>query len=277
MGRIIWLASFPKSGNTWMRAYLHNLLRDPSQAYDINRLGEFSYSDSTIHFYKTYLGSKPPQEWTNEEIMDTRWKAQRDISRMSVDDVFVKTHNAHVEYDGKPMIHMDLTAGAIYVVRNPLDVCISFADHYGSTIDEAIKVMNDITSGTPTGDQLVFEIHKNWSTHVLSWTNQPGPWLHVIRYEDMLKKPLVSFSRVARFLGLNPERARIERAIQASSFESLRAQEDQKGFRERSYKAEKFFRVGKAGQWRTALSKAQIDQVIEANKVQMERFGYWPL
>src|SRR6185295_7876584 len=99
MGRIIWLASFPKSGNTWMRAYLHNLLRDPSQAYDINRLGEFSYSDSTIHFYKTHL-NKPSQEWTSQEIMDARWNAQRDIGRMSVDDVFVKTHNAHVEHHG---------------------------------------------------------------------------------------------------------------------------------------------------------------------------------
>jgi hypothetical protein len=112
---------------------------------------------------------------------------------------------------------------------------------------------------------------------VLSWTNQPGPWLHIIRYEDMLKKPVVAFSRVARFLGLNPPRDRLERAIERASFKSLRAQEDAKGFRERSFKAEKFFRVGKAGQWRTALSKAQIDRVAEAHKEQMERFGYWPL
>jgi hypothetical protein len=93
----------------------------------------------------------------------------------------------------------------------------------------------------------------------------------------MLKKPVVAFSRAARFLGLNPPRDRLERAIERASFKSLRAQEDAKGFRERSFKAEKFFRVGKAGQWRTALSKPQIDQVVEAHKEQMERFGYWPL
>jgi hypothetical protein len=276
MGRLIWMASYPKSGNTWMRAYLHNLLRDPQQAYDINRLGEFSFSDSTIAFYQTHL-TKPWQEWTSQEVMETRWKAQRDIGRMSTDDVFVKTHNAHVEFEGLPMIQMDLTAGAIYIVRNPLDVCISLADHYGCSLDEAIDIMADPRNGTKTGDQLVFEIHKDWSTHVLSWTNSPGPWLHIVRYEDMLKKPLVSFTRVARFLGLNPERPRIERAIKASSFDSLRSQEDQKGFRERSAKAEKFFRVGKADQWRTALSKTQVDRVIETHKVQMERFGYWPL
>jgi hypothetical protein len=275
MGRLIWLASFPKSGNTWMRAFLHNLLRDPKDDYDINRLGEFSFSDSTPHFYQTYL-TTPPKEWTNAEVMQTRWKAQRDIGRMSTDDVFVKTHNAHVEFDGLPMINMDLTAGAFYVVRNPLDVCISLADHYGASIDDSIRIMSDPNSGTPTGENLVFEVHKTWSTHVLSWTNQPGPWLHIIRYEDMLKKPVVAFSRAARFLGLNPPRDRLERAIDRASFKSLRAQEDAKGFRERSYKAEKFFRVGKAGQWRTALSKPQVDRVVEAHKEQMERFGYWP-
>jgi|APAra7269096979_1048534.scaffolds.fasta_scaffold08355_2 hypothetical protein len=277
MGRIIWLASFPKSGNTWMRAFLHNLLRDPREgAYDINRLGEFSFSDSTLHFYKKYL-TKPPAEWTYQEVMETRWSVQRDIGQMSTDDVFVKTHNAHVEFDGKPMIHMDLAAGAIYIVRNPLDVCISLADHYACSIDEAIRILADETSGTPTNDQLVFEMHRTWSTHVFSWTKEPGPWLHVARYEDMLNKPVVAFSRVARFLGLNPPRDRLQRAIDASSFKSLRAQEDVKGFRERSYKAEKFFRVGKAGQWRTALSKAQIDRVVDSHKDQMARFGYWPL
>jgi hypothetical protein len=276
MGRLIWLASYPKSGNTWMRAFLHNLLRDPGEAYDINRLGEFSYSDSTIHFYAPYL-PKPWQEWSTKEVMETRWKAQRDIGRMSPDDVFVKTHNALVEFDDLPMINMDLTAGAIYIVRNPLDVCISLADHYGSSISEAIQVMSSPSSGTPSSDQLVFEIHNTWSTHVFSWTKQPGPWLHVVRYEDMIKKPIVAFSRVARFLGLNPERQRLERAIKASSFESLRAQEDAHGFRERSYKAEKFFRVGKAGQWREKLTKAEIERMADIHKVQMERFGYWPL
>ena len=276
MGRIIWLASYPKSGNTWMRAFIHNLLRDPGQAYDINRLGEYSFSDSTIHYYNTYL-TKPWQEWTTKDVMEARWKVQRDIGRLSPDDVFVKTHNAHVEFDGLPMIHMDLTAGAFYIVRNPLDVCISLADHYACSIDDSIGILANNASGTPSGDQLVFEIHKTWSVHVQSWTHQPGPWLHVVRYEDMLKKPLVTFSRAVKFLGVPATRDRIERAIEASSFKALRAQEDAVGFRERSYKAEKFFRVGKADQWRTALSKAQIDRVVDAHKAQMERFGYWPL
>jgi len=167
MGRIIWLASFPKSGNTWMRAFLHNLMRNPNEAYDINRLGEFSFSDSTLNFYQRYL-TKPRAEWTNREIMETRWKVQRDIGQMTPDDVFTKTHNALVEFEGMPMIHMDLTAGAIYIVRNPLDVCISLADHYGCSLDESIRIMNVPSSGTPNTEVLTFEVHNTWSTHVYS-------------------------------------------------------------------------------------------------------------
>src|SRR5512147_1093433 len=77
--------------------------------------------------------------------------------------------------------------------------------------------------------------------HVYSWTNKPGPWLHVVRYEDMLGKPSSAFAKVARFLGLSPERERLERAIRLSSFESLRSQEEKKGFRERSRKCPEVF------------------------------------
>jgi len=276
MGRIIWLASYPKSGNTWMRAYLHNLLGDPQQAYDINRLGEFSFSDSTADHYQPYL-SKPPAEWTFEEVAANRWNVQRDLGRTRAADVFVKTHNAHLALAGQPLIHMDLTAAAIYIVRNPLDICISLADHYGCGIDDSIRILADDSRGAPNTGQLVFEVHGSWSKHVHSWTWKPGPRLRVVRYEDMLNRPMAVFSQVTGFLGLKPPRDRIDRAIDAASFKSLRAQEDRTGFRERSHNAEKFFRVGKAGQWRTALSPAQIDRVVAAHKEQMARFGYWPL
>ncbi len=79
------------------------------------------------------------------------------------------------------------------------------------------------------------------------------------------------------FLGLNPPRQRLERAIERASFKTLRGQEDEKGFKEKSPFAQKFFREGRAGQWRDQLSQAQIDKVVEQHKEQMQRFGYWPL
>ena len=276
MSKIIWLASYPKSGNTWMRAFLHNLFRDPEEAYDINKITDFSTSDSSIDWY-TAQDKRNWTEWSALDVARMRRGAQLAICAWRRDDTFVKTHNASIIFQGYPMIYPDLTAGAIYIVRNPLDVAISLSHHYGSSIDEAITALGDEGVGSKTNDKIIYEVHKSWSTHVDSWTGQARPGLTVLRYEDMLANPIKAFGRLSSFLGLNPPRQRLERAIERSSFKSLRAQEDTLGFKEKSPYAQRFFREGRAGQWRDVLSQAQIDQVVSVHKEQMQRFGYWPL
>ena len=167
------------------------------------------------------------------------------------------------------------TVGAIYLLRNPLDVAISSARFYGVTIDLAIAWMADPGMGSPTTDVSVRQVYGTWSTHLESWTQNPMPSLYVIRYEDMLDQPFKSFAGVAKFLGLNPPRERLQRAIANSSFRALRKQEDERGFVERSQHTH-FFRVGRAGQWRKVLSEAQIKQIISDHREQMERFDYVP-
>jgi hypothetical protein len=276
MGKIIWLASYPKSGNTWLRTFLHNLLRDPPEGYDINKITDFSFSDSTNMIFEPFL-KKPWNEWTVGEIANTRWHAQRFVCMRRQDDTFVKTHNALTEYMGKPLIYPEFTAGAIYVIRNPLDVCISLANHYMVEVDEAIDIINNPQTGTANDSRIVYEIHSSWSYHVHSWTAVPEVGKLVVRYEDMLDQPRATFGKVTQFLGLKPTPDRLRRAIKNSSFEKLRQQEDKTGFKERAPKAERFFRVGKSGQWKTALTQAQVDRVVSVHQEQMERFNYFPL
>lgn len=276
MSKIIWLASYPKSGNTWMRAFLHNLLRDPSESYDINKITDFSTSDSSINWYEAQT-KRPWSDWKATDVAKMRRGAQLAICAWRKDDTFVKTHNASVKFLGYPLVHQDLTAGAIYIVRNPLNICVSLSHHYGTDIDTTIDILADPSIGSKTNDKVVYEVHKSWSIHVDSWTSQQRPGLAVLRYEDMLKSPVKAFGGLTRFLGLNPPRQRLERAIERASFKALREQEDQKGFKEKSPFAQKFFREGRAGQWRELLSQSQIDKVVETNKEQMQRFGYWPL
>ena len=276
MSKLIWLASYPKSGNTWMRAFLHNLFRDPEEAYDINKITDFSTSDSSINWYQAQ-DKRDWKEWSALDVAHMRRGAQLAMCQMKKDDVFVKTHNAMVKFHGYPMMHQDLTAGAIYIVRNPLDVCISLSHHYGTDIDTTINILADPTIGSKTNDKIVYEVHKSWSIHVDSWTNPLRPGLAVLRYEDMLNNPIKAFGGLTQFLGLNPPRKRLERAIERASFKTLRRQEDERGFKEKSPFAQKFFRDGRAGQWREKLSPAQIDKLVGAHKEQMQRFGYWPL
>lgn len=275
MGALIWLASYPKSGNTWMRSFLHNLFRNEPEPIDINTISDFCLGESAGPWYSHRAG-KPTEELTPEEVQQLRPIVHRDFTTAFPDSVFVKTHNYFGEWHGVPLQTMDVTAGGIYVLRNPLDVAISASHHFGETIDEAIThLANDqtITGGTETH---VFEVHRSWSTHVKSWTQHPSPQLLVMRYEDLLHKPRKHFKQVASFLGLKPSPERLERAIRHSSFKALKELEQKKGFRERSKKAESFFREGRSEQWREVLTPEQVRRIIADHHVQMARFGYIP-
>lgn len=276
MGKIMWLASYPKSGNTWLRAFLHNFLRNAREPYDINRLTDFTLNDSHTVWFRAF-DPRPGSQMTLEEVAALRPKVHVAMTKAFPDTVFVKTHNALVVDRGTPMISLEVTAGAIYVVRNPLDLVISHAHHYGLTLDQAIRAINTPGLQGLNGDVHVYEWHGTWSEHVRSWTQNPNPALHVIRYEDMIDAPHRTFSGVAAFLGLSPSRERLERAIRLSSFKVLREQERRFGFIEKSASAERFFREGRKDQWRKMLTPEQIEAVASLHHEQMARFAYWPL
>jgi hypothetical protein len=276
MGKIIWLASYPKSGNTWLRAFLHNLLRDPPEGYDINSMDDFTIGDNAVSWYIPLIG-RPPGDWTFEEVGRVRRKAHEAMTRAYPDSVFVKTHNALASDPYSPLITLELTAGAIYIVRNPLDVAISYSHHLGETIDQTIEILNSPSAGTPNTMKNVRQSLRTWSEHVQSWTARPHPGLHILRYEDMLDEPDKTFGGVAAFLGLKPPRERFLRAIERCRFEELRKREEAHGFIERSELAERFFREGRAGQWREVLTEAQAKCIVDAHRPTMRRFGYYPL
>lgn len=272
MGAIIWLASYPKSGNTWLRAFLHNLLQNPVNPIPPNELNKFSLGDAQFDWYHRYT-SKGPKELGFDELARIRPLVHRDYTRVSPDSVFVKTHQFLGESGGRPLITMDVTAAAIYIVRNPLDVVVSFADHFGTTIDEAVHDMALEGCYTQATDNSIPEVINSWSVNVKSWT-QKHPQIHVMRYEDMVQEPEKSFGDLTRFLRLNTPKERLRRAIRFSDFKTLKQLEEKHGFQERSRNAQRFFREGKFGQWRTQLSDEQVQRVVVQHAEQMARFGY---
>ncbi|MGH6718607.1 MAG: sulfotransferase domain-containing protein [Alphaproteobacteria bacterium] len=275
MGKLIWLASYPKSGNTWLRAFLHNLLRNPDRPFDINDLRTFCVVDSVAELY-AQVDPRPPASLGPEGVARLRPSVHRFITTASPDNVFVKTHNALMADFGVPTVTAEVTAGMIYVVRNPLDVAVSFAHHLGASLDDTIALMNRPGARTPITAEWVGELMGSWSENVASWTGQSNPTSHVVRYEDMHARPITTFAGVARFLGLDPPRERIEKAIRLSSFRVLQEQERRHGFVEKSRAADRFFREGKTGAWRRKLTRAQVAALVEPNRIQMARFGYRP-
>jgi hypothetical protein len=276
MGKIIWLASYPKSGNTWVRAFLLDLLRGRTHPFDVNRVAEFCLTDSAAGWYAPFIG-RTPGDWSIEEVGRVRSQAhERMAASASQSAVLMKTHNAIVQDRFGPVIPKNLTAAAIYILRNPLDVAISYSHHLGKSIDETIDLMNNPGAGTPNTPNNVYQLLRTWSEHVESWTARPATPLHQVRYEDLLSDPERGFRAIAAFLGAKPSRERLLHAIQNCRFDELRRSEEQQGYKERSRFAERFFREGKAGQWQTILTPAQVERIAGAHAAQMRRFGYLP-
>lgn len=275
---ILWLASYPKSGNTWTRNFLHNLLNilegaDAGDGQDINRMNEFTTWDISSKAYEKHL-SKPVTESTRAEVAAARPKVQRDIAERTNGLAMVKTHHALVLDRGVPTINFEVTSGAIYIVRNPLDVAISFSHHMSCDVDSAIEDMACTDLETIMGEKAVYEVYGSWSQHVESWTRNPHRAIYIMCYENMLADPVHTFGGLARHLLMNPTNAQLNLAIERSSFENLKKQEDAHGFQEKPEKAARFFREGKAGQWQERLSRRQIRRIVHDHHVQMARFGY---
>jgi hypothetical protein len=271
---IIWLASYPKSGNTWLRAFLANYMRDPEAPLPINELVGYTLGDGFLIHYERMTGRKA-EEMTAQEVHRLRPKMHEWLATSKGQMVYVKTHNLIAQIEGTPLITPSATVGAIYVLRNPLDVAVSYAHHYRAGLDKTVEDLCRRNHMVPGGPRTLPQYLGSWSQHVLSWLDAPGLAPHVMRYEDMKVAPEAAFETLIRFLRWPPQPERLKKAVAFSSFDELSGQEKTTAFKEQPAGAPtRFFRAGRTGGWREALSEALVARMIEANGEVMRRFGY---
>jgi hypothetical protein len=275
MSNILWLASYPKSGNTWVRAFLANLIAGGSEPLPLAELSNYCRDEALPDLY-TSIAGQPSTELDTAQLCALRPQVHARIADSQPGTVLVKTHNMNGSFEGYPLHNPDVSAGAVYVVRNPLDVVLSMTYHFGLTLDEAIERLGSEELATQNDDLFVTQILGSWSTHVASWADMAGPDIVVVRYEDMLEKPIKAFGKIAGLAGMGNNRKRLERAIQYSSFQNLSRLERRDGFVEVSDKTKRFFRKGRANQWREVLDRNQVSRIVNAHREQMARFKYIP-
>ena len=281
---VVWLSSWPKSGNTWLRAVLTNHLADDDRPASINAL--VGGRGRCRADFDEYLGAASA-DMTDEEVarhlpafreaLAERPPAERQPRH---EPVFVKTHEAYRLPSGATRFPRAGAVGVVYLVRNPLDVAISYAHHLNWSVDRTIERMNDPDACEAGNAHGIYpelpEPLTTWSGHVAGWTEQTAQPVHVARYEDLLADPRGQFGAIVRFTGLEWDGPRLDRAIEHSAFHRLRQQEAANGFAEKQPTAPSFFRAGVAGQWRLALQAAQVQALVDAHGDVMERFGYLP-
>lgn len=270
---IIWLASYPKSGNTWTRLFLANYLMNATTPVPINEAHRFAMGDSVIKMYNRAVGrAVDPQDLGL--ALRLRDKVLHGIVANNADVNFVKTHNARVAPQGVDLIPDRYTRSAIYILRNPLDMVLSYSRHYGITHADAVQKICHQDNGNLPTETTVAQYLSSWDNHVKTWMAY-APWKRLlIRYEDLLDDPETQFTRMLGHIGVPVDPERLERAIRFSSFDELSKQEDAQGFIERPKESKKFFGKGRKDQWKTDLAPELGDIIRDRMGETMQKYGY---
>lgn len=284
----IWLASYPKSGNTWFRILVANLWSDSDSPVDINLIDS---SDGIASWRSRF-----DQQMLIDSGLLTDDEADRlrpshhahaassvalaDPDHPRVPVRFVKTHDAWTLNDtGEPILAGARGArAAILFVRDPRDVAGSFANHMACSIDGAIALMGDPDfCFAARDDRIDLQFRQRllgWSGFAASWLDQADIPVHLVRYEDMIADTAATATAALAFAGVDAPPERLARAIGFASMDELQRQESESGFRESTRKARRFFRRGTAGGWRDELDAEQVARIEHDHAAMMARLGY---
>lgn len=267
--RIICVASYPKSGNTWVRCLIMSLLLK-GQPIDLNDLQFFVPPWSSRRWVEQQIGQST-QGFSPDLLRAARARAATLAAQKAPIGLF-KIHDRL----GPGLLEPGQTRGIIYIVRDPRDIAPSWAAHAGLHLDTAIAQM-----GNPQNTVALARHHRSqipqhidsWSNHVMSWLDGPTEPTLLIRYEDLSTSPERETHRLAQFLGIRTTDTVIEHAVKACDFQVLR-QAETNGFAERPATLEHFFRQGKAAAWQTTLTRTQSDSLERDHATIMKRLGY---
>ena len=275
MSALFFLASYPRSGNTYVRVLLANYLSGKSVPVKLADLPWLAKGEHIEALWRNITGAAP-----QDRSFEQEWRGRTayfDLLRAASPSqpLLVKTHTVNTVIGGEPAFPYNPQDRAIYIVRHPCDVAVSWADFYGVSLDRAV---DDLLSngryirGIPHHG---YELTGSWGQHVMSWTNDAAvsPAL-VLRYQDLCLSPSRQLERLASFLGLAVAPDRIDRAVAFSGFKRLQRDEAENGFAEAPANATsgRFFREGRAGQWSEVMSRSQIDRLYDAYAALIDRF-----
>lgn len=270
---IVWIASYPKSGNTWCRIFLARFL------FNIQNINAISIP---IYSSKNFLEKESDidiSELTDLELHQLRLDVFANYKPMNNKLFPVKIHDCYQNnYASFPFLPSSHSLAVIYIVRNPFDLAVSFSRHLGVDFDKTIAIMNNSNYhlSLPAKKYLAQmpQWLNTWSNHVQSWLEQKNIPLLLIKYENLINQPFLEFSRILNFLKLKYTNDQLNDAIQFASFDNLSKQEKKYGFEEKSIHSDTFFHTGKSYYFKKYLSETQIKTIFEHHSKMIKHLEY---
>ena len=271
MKKIIWITSYPKSGNTYVRAFLTHYLFSKNLHPDFNLLKKIPKFETKETFAKI-LNNKLLDDNLNF-IEHSLFVQRKLIKKFNQQNLIFKTHHFFGEFNNHIFTDVNHTLLFIYIVRDPREVLVSYASHNNMSIDELLDnfVSNKILYKIKT------ETIINWGLHYRSWKSFKSVPSLFLKYEDLIKKPKKNFIKLINFLSnytdIQVDNKTIEKTIEITKFDKLNKLEAKLGFHE-AQRNTVFFRSGKIDSWKEILTKGQIKKVEDAFYTNMKELGY---
>ena len=275
---IVWIASYPKSGNTWIRSFLCSYffldLDKESFSFDVLRHMPVFPNKKLFNAF----GSNPKNL---QELAKSWIQVQKKIN-LNKKVNFLKTHNAFGNFKKHHFTDKINTLGAIYIVRDPRDVLVSYSKHMKKSISETLRLIQDDNHIGFLEDKegVIGDIRGSWSQHYNSWKNFNIREKLIIKYEDLIEDPFNNFLKAINYLnrliGLKVDEENIKKCIKITSFNNLQNLEKTTGFKEKltNHSDVPFFNTGKVKQWQKVLDKETINIVEKKFAKEMSELNY---
>ena len=265
---IIWIASYPKSGNTWVRLFLKSYF----SFKDDNYISKGFPIES--HFGQLKI------DYTNFEEIIKNWEVMQSYINLKTQTNYLKTHNALCTINNFKFTDKNNTLGAIYLVRDPRDVIVSYAHHLGQAHGEVLKGMLDTSNGEfgkTGGKEYRRSIMGRWSDNYNSWKLFKDRNVLIVKYEDLVKNRESEFLRILNYLnkidGIKVDKEKLNRSIDEASFDKLSKREKECGFKEASEHGV-FFRKGIVGDWKNNLDDTIVRTLEKEFETEMKELNY---
>ena len=278
---IIWVASYPKSGNTWVRSIISSLIYTEDGIFDFPSIKKIDqYPQRRFLEYFT-------QDYNNIHEIKKHWITSQERINLDTKIKFFKTHHLNCKVDNYPFTNKECTRATIYIVRDPRNLIDSISNHFSKSIEESKKFLLTPKILSPgkeielRGGNVVTYLG-SWKEHYKFWTSDNENLL-VIRYEDLLKNihkeidKIIAF--IKKFINLEVSDTKKENVIKSTSFEVLKKIEENGNFTENVFvkgtnERVKFFNKGPKNIWQNSLPKdIQIELETEL-KDELIELGY---
>ena len=278
---IIWISSYPKSGNTWVRALLSSYFYSKDGNFHFDLLEQIKEFPKHSDYLNEISVNSNLAEITKEWI-----PAQRKLNlKHNNSTFFLKTHSAICNVEGSDFTDKENSLGAIYVVRDPRNVILSLSNHFDYSIEKSLEMICNkkqiITNPTKENRHFGFTVVSDWQNHYRTWKNFKLVEVKIVKYEDLILSPKNTFISILNFINkfmqVDIDEDRIKNVLMSTEFSKLQQSENKYGFKESSNMSgfnKKFFNLGPKNDWKNLLKKEIKEKIENHFKEEMKELGY---